>query len=493
MRVNLIILLLVSAFGSACSQEQTLTILHTNDIHANFLPHVAVWMKRTPKPMVGGMNELVYAVDSIRAIGSPTLLLDGGDVMTGNPISDMEYAGAQGGALFEMMNRVGYDASCPGNHDLDISQENLRSIIRIEKFPTSSANLVGNDGKVQFGKEYSIIERAGLKIGIFGLMTQNLAGVVNQNNITGIKVLSPTETAQRIVKELDPKTDLIIAITHQGVKEDSEMAANVRGLDVIVGGHSHTRLQKPKVVNDVVIVQAGSNCENLGVLQLSVENDRVTKYDGQLLQLWAQEGRKTRLSPLIDSLQVEIDKAYAEVIATLKEDWKRGDGETAIGNFITSAMAEAASAEIGLTNTHGIRKDMSAGPMTKRDLYEILPFRNVLVTFQLSGKELRSIMTYYFQRKPAIQMSGVRCQWKKTESGDIEIVQLEVNGSQVEDNKNYVCATSDFFAGQSKQYIGMEIERPIFSPKTLFDVVEQAARRAGVISTKIEGRYQEVH
>ncbi|MBM2846396.1 MAG: hypothetical protein HW407_1708 [Bacteroidetes bacterium] len=496
MRAKLLVLPLIVILASACSfsQQKAITILHTNDMHASFVPHEAVWIKSEPKPMVGGFNELVFAVDSIRAVIPATLLLDAGDVMTGNPISDMKYGGAEGGALFEMMNRIGYDASCPGNHDLDISQDNLRALVRIARFPSLSANLVDDKGKFQVGnRDYTIIERGGLKIGVFGLMLQNLAGMVNQNNIVGLKVLSPIETAQRLIDELDPKTDLIIAITHQGVEEDSDLAANVSGLDVIVGGHSHTRLQKPRLVNDVVIVQAGSNCENLGVLDLTVENDKVLKYDGRLLQLWAHDGRTTRLSPFIDSLKANIDEQYAEVIATLKEDWKRGNGETNVGNFVAGAMAEAAGAEIGLTNTHGLRKDVSAGPLTKRDLYEVLPFRNVLVTFQLSGEQLRSIMKYYLTKKPAIQLTGVTCDWRRAEKKEVEIVRLEVNGKRVDDNQRYTCATSDFFAGQSKGYIGMEIDRPVFLQKTVFEVVENAARKAKTIYSPVEHRIKEVH
>lgn len=487
---------LVAVLVSACNLsqgQQSITILHTNDMHAKFIPHQAFWVRSDPKPMVGGFNELAYCVDSIRGATPSTLLLDAGDVMTGNPISDMEYRGAQGGALFEMMSRIGYDASCPGNHDLDISQENLRGLAAIGTFPSLSANLVNDDGELSLGtREYTIVERGGLKIGIFGLMLQNLAAMVNQNNIVGLRVLSPIETARRIVAELEPKTDMLIAVTHQGVDEDSALAANVMGLNVIVGGHSHTRLRTPKVVNNVVIVQAGVDCENLGVLDVTIENKRVVKYNGQLLQLWAHEGRATRLSPFIDSIRTVIDREYSEVIATLKEDWKRGNGETGIGNFVTGAMAEAAGATIGFTNTHGLRKDLAAGPLTKRDLYEVLPFRNVLATFQISGKDLHSIMLYYVTKKPAIQITGVTCRWRRTSGGDIEIVKLEVNGKPVDKRRMYICATSDFFAGQAKGYIGQEIERPVFLHQTVFEAVEKAARKAMVISSKIENRFQEV-
>jgi 5'-nucleotidase / UDP-sugar diphosphatase len=495
MRFRVTVVVLASFFLSACSLgQQTITILHTNDMHANFTPHQAFWVKSEPKPMVGGMNELAFAIDSIRATNAATLLLDGGDVMTGNPISDLEYKGAEGGALYEMMNRIGYDAACPGNHDFDISQKNLSALIGLAKFPSLSANLVNDEGKFPVGnKDYVIIERGGLRIGIIGLMSQGLYGLVFQENLKGIKVLSPVETAQKLVKELRPKTDLLIALTHQGVEDDDQLAKSVTGLDIIVGAHSHTRLKSPKVTNGVIIVQAGSDCENLGVLTVTVENMKVVKFDGQLLQLWANGNHHSTLEPFIDSLRQGIDKAYAEVVATLKEDWKRGNGETNIGNFVAGAMAEAAGADIGLTNTHGLRKDVPAGPLTRRDIYEVLPFRNLLATFQISGTQLRSILTYYFTKKPAIQLTGVVCEYRKIPGGEVELVKVEVDGKPLIDNKRYVCATSDFLVGQAQGYIGMEILQPIYLRDTMFGVVEKAARKAGVITTKVENRFREVH
>src|SRR5262249_13543276 len=120
----------------ASGQPKSLTILHTNDIHASYVPHEALWVQSDPKPMVWGFEELWWTVDSLRKPKGATVLLDGGDIMTGTPISDIEYKEASGGALFEMMNMTGYDAWTIGNHDLDISQDNLRKLTAIAKFPT---------------------------------------------------------------------------------------------------------------------------------------------------------------------------------------------------------------------------------------------------------------------------------------------------------------------------------------------------------------------
>src|SRR5260221_3231572 len=121
--------------------------------------------------MVGGFQELSWMVDSVRKTKGDVLMLDGGDVMTGTPIAEFDYKNATGGALFEMMNLVGYDAWTIGNHDLDISRENLRHLIGILKCPTTSANLTDSAGALPFGNKRSvIIQKNGLRIAVFGMM-----------------------------------------------------------------------------------------------------------------------------------------------------------------------------------------------------------------------------------------------------------------------------------------------------------------------------------
>jgi 5'-nucleotidase / UDP-sugar diphosphatase len=476
------------------SQPKSITILHTNDIHANFVPHEATWMRETPKPMVGGINELSFALDSIRKIHTTTLYLDAGDVMTGNPITEYEYRGALGGALFEMLNMIGCDTWCLGNHDFDLGQQNLLKLTTIAKFPTVSANVVNDKGEYPVNnKPYVILERNGLKIGIIGVMSQGLYSLVNQTMLVGIKVLSPVETTQKFIDELQPKTDLIIALTHEGVDDDSVLAMNVHGLNVIVGGHSHTRLKKPKFINGVIIVQTGSYCENLGVLDLTVENKKVTEYNGQLIQLWYNSARpKTELSTFIDSVQHGIEKDYSQVLGTLKEDWTRNDNEeSGIGDFLADAQREAAHADVGFMNNSGIRKNLSAGPITKRDIFEILPFRNILSTFQVSGTELKTIVLNYIEKHLRIQTSGIRCEWKRNSDGTIAIVKLEINGKPFDEKATYVGAASDFFLGEAKHYLGIEILHPVYLQQTVFETLEKKVREEKEVDSKVENRFKE--
>ena len=482
-----LLLVTLSVVSSLTGQPKSLTILHTNDMHASFMPHEALWVRSVVKPMIGGFVELAFAADSIRKSAGPVLMLDAGDVMTGNPITERVYRDASGGGLFAMMNMIGYDAWCPGNHDFDLSQANLRALAAIARFPAVCANVVNDRNEYPVGnRPWVVIERGGLRIGVIGLMSQELYSLVNQNNLTGIRVLAPAATLQRFIDELDPQTDLLIALTHEGAREDSLLATEVHGLDIIVGGHSHTRLAKPKFVNGVIIVQTGSNAENLGELKITAENDRVTAYEGKLIPLWAGVKRApSAIAALADSFQGEIDKEYNEVIATLTEGWTRADGQSGVGTFLAEAQRTGAGADVGFMNNYGIRRDVPAGPLTKKALFEVLPFRNILTTFQLSGKELRAVMEYNIRKRPAIQIAGMCGRWKAGPDGAPLFVSIQVGGKPLDEGAMYRCAASDYFVGEALRYLGVEVRQPVFLQQTVFAAIEKAVRAAGTLSARV--------
>jgi 2',3'-cyclic-nucleotide 2'-phosphodiesterase (5'-nucleotidase family) len=246
-------------------------------------------------------------------------------------------------------------------------------------------------------------------------------------------------------------------------------------------------------VNGVIIVQTGSNCENLGVLDLTVDNGKVTKYNGLLVQLWYNSARpKTQLSAFIDSVGQGIEKDYSKVIGTLKQDWVRSDTESGIGNFIADAQREAAQADVGFMNSTGIRKNVSAGPITKRDIFEVLPFRNILVTFPLSSAQMRAIVLNYVERHLMIQTSGIRCEWKRGADGKVEIVKLEINGKPWDEKATYTGAASDYFMGEAKRYLGVDVSHITYLQQEVFGTIEKKVSDEKVIDSKVENRIKEI-
>lgn len=497
-------MVIVVAFGMLCStidvrtQPKTLTILHTNDMHASFLPHEAGWVQSSPKPMVGGFRELWWMVDSIRRSKGDVLVLDGGDVMTGTPISEFDYKGGTGGALFELMNMVGYDAWTIGNHDLDISQDNLRTLTAIARFPTVSANLVDTTGRLTLNnKDYVIVKKNGLRIGIIGLMAPDLFHLTNTNNLKGLKVLSPVEVVQKIIDKINRETDLIVALTHEGVDADSILAVSAHGLSIIIGGHSHTRLKTPKMINGVIVCQAGSNCENLGELELTIDGGKVTASNGKLLTLWARSDRpENEISKFIAEYKKNVDKDYGIILGTLSADWKRSrSGESNVGSFVADAIREGAKASVGITNSSGIRKDLSAGNITKLDLFEISPFRNYLCTFSLSGGELRGLVQRYLQSmiegKTSLDLSGITATWKR-ESGRAKIMNLKIDGQDIVDDRAYLIATSDFLINQSDKYLGMTPKKVNYTQTTISQMLVAKVQKEKTISGGIEMHFIEL-
>jgi 2',3'-cyclic-nucleotide 2'-phosphodiesterase (5'-nucleotidase family) len=219
----------------------------------------------------------------------------------------------------------------------------------------------------------------------------------------------------------------------------------------------------------VIIVQAGSNCENLGVLDLTVQNDHVTTWDGGLHQLWYDPVRpKNVVSALVDSFKAEIDKEYSEIIGTLKDPWNMDGWETGVGNFISDAQREAANADVAFMNNHGIRKKLSPGPMTKQDLFEVLPFRNILTTFRVTGKQLRDAPK------------------------SVQIVRLLVNGKPVDDNATYTGAASDYLMGEAKRYLGIDPPQLTHLNETVFNAVEKKIRAAKIVISPVEGRIRQI-
>jgi 2',3'-cyclic-nucleotide 2'-phosphodiesterase (5'-nucleotidase family) len=187
------------------------------------------------------------------------------------------------------------------------------------------------------------------------------------------------------------------------------------------------------------------------------------------------------MAALVDSIRGVIDREFGQTIATLSEDWRRQGQETNVGSFILEALRAAGGAQVAFVNSHGIRRDVPAGPLTRQELYEVLPFRNVVVTFQLTGRELRSALEHYVGKKPPVQMSGVTCTWEDRD-GTVVLTDLRVAGAPVRDDDTIVCATSDYFLGEADRYLGLTVQRPVFLRTTVFEAVERAARAAGTIS-----------
>ncbi|MCC3355511.1 5'-nucleotidase C-terminal domain-containing protein [Bacillus sp. REN16] len=464
-------------------EDYDLTIMHTNDTHA----------------ALDKMPKTVTAVKEVRAAKPDALLLHAGDAFTGT----LYFNEFQGEADLAMMKLMGFDAMTFGNHEFDLgsSSEGHQALVNFIKganFPFVSANVdFSKDAKFSGsfndsietnynnGQIYNgiIKEVNGEKVGIFGLTTEETEDISSPGSIEFENYLSEAEKA---VKAFETQgVNKIIALTHIGfddnaaVDNDLILAERVEGIDVIVGGHSHTTLSEPVVVakdeTPTIIVQTGNANSNLGVLNVEFDpNGVVVAHDGELVKIGDQQA-DPEAERVLAPFKTQVDAVAKEEIGVstpieLENPRTNGDNtkpsvrrnETILGNLITDGMLEKANSFTGknvimaLQNGGGIRAAINAGPITAGEVITVLPFGNTLATMDVTGAELKeafeiSVSQYPGENGGFLHVAGGKVKFDSTKPAGERIVSisyLNENGEYVEvqDDNIYTVATNAFTA-----------------------------------------------
>jgi 5'-nucleotidase len=260
-KITLLLLLICWHAASGFAQSKHITILHTNDVHSQVEPN---------KDNIGGMVRIATYIQQVRATEENVLLLSAGDMFQGTPYYNLFF----GAVEIELMNAMGYDFACLGNHEFDNGIDSLVKRLQEANFEIITANYdVSKTALRRLVKPYAIVEKGGFKIGIVGVGT-DLAPVSFGKNWEGIVINDPVETANTIAKQLkEQHCDLVICLSHIGYEDDIKLAENSRNIDLIIGGHSHTFLEKPDVRKnldgkDVPITQTGGNGKYIGRIDI---------------------------------------------------------------------------------------------------------------------------------------------------------------------------------------------------------------------------------
>jgi len=344
-----------------------------------------------------------------------------------------------------------------GNHEFDFGQEVLKQRIQEARFPVLAANVQG----ISDIKPYVLKEIAGLKIAIVGLITEETPIATHSKNVKGL-VFSPViDSAQKVLQELGDKPDLVIVLSHLGLSVDRWLAQAVRGIHVIIGGHTHTRIENPMQVNETLIVQAWEHAKVLGILDLTIQDRKVIQYEGKLAVI-----RPDQLKP--DSLVAEIvdrfkrqtaailDEVIGEAQVDLQSKGSRSQ-ETNLGNLVSDILRQGTQADVSLFNGGSIRADILKGPISMKDILSVLPFSNYPVVLKVKGHELKSIFEYGLTGPDSSgggfpQVSGIRLTYNPAAPEGQRIKDLQVGGIPLNPNAWYSLATIDFLAAGGDGY-----------------------------------------
>lgn len=472
-----------------------LTIFHTNDTHSAFLPRPAHW--RDDHRMIGGVIPLAWHLADQRRTAAPDVFLDAGDFMTGNPVCQLTGDGVPGVAIARMMTALGYDAGAIGNHEFDIGADLVARLIPYFGYPLFGADIETAADQPAFPHEPLILTEGDLRVGVFGVSCAGMSEVVTAAKLGGLHMADQAALVRAVARELDPKTDVIILLTHNGVDGDKALAAELdgAGIDVIVGGHSHTRLKQPLLEHGILIVQAGSKMTNLGRLDLQVQDDRVVSYDGRLIDLWSDGTyADEELTRLVTGYENQVMDKYGQQIGTLTVDLHKGRGEHNLGDWLADCLREQAGADVALVNSGGIRKSLNAGPLTALDINEMLPFANNLVRVRVTGTQLAAIVQQNADsgvggHHGILQVSGVRYEYRAAADGQTaEVVDVTVGGKPLDPAREYWVAMPDFVAMMGEVYLKTELPAVDDLGVTLAAAVTKAVTTAGTVQAPAGGR-----
>ena len=473
------------------SEVVKLTIVHVNDIHG-----------RVEEGDYDGMGfaKMMAKVKELREENPNLLLLNAGDTIHGLPIVTV----SKGEVMIELMNKAGFDAMAPGNHDFNYGYDRLLELQKKAKFPILAANIVKADGTKDF-KAYVIKEIGGVKVGIFGLATPETKYKANPKYTEGVDFENPLESAKAMVKVLKNRVDIIIALAHIGDDEDAhpsslEIAEKVDGIDLLVDGHSHSKYPEGVLVNGTLLVQAEDYLKNLGIVNIEVKGGKIIKKEAILFT--KEESKEIEadeeMAALVDGYK-EANKAVTDYVVGKTKVRLDGEreiaraGESNMGNLIADALLHATGAEAAIVNGGGIRTSIEVGEITKEQILALSPFGNYGILLALTGGDLLAAVENGVAVYPDTfggfpQVSGMTFKVDPNKPAGQRVVELKVQGQAVVKDKVYKIATNDFMAAGGDKYVSFLNGELLGEYEALEEIIADYITELGEVDIKAEGR-----
>jgi len=426
------LLLLFSVRVSAQKADAGATeiiILHVNDMHAK----------------IDNLPKLAYLADSLRKTHPFVFLVSAGDNFTGNPVVDM--ISDKGYPMIDLMNRCRFNVSAMGNHEFDLGQETLNKRFLQATFPFICCNFDASLALLKQPKPYLILN-AGKKIHIalLGIIEINDKGIpdTHPSKVTGIKFYNGLSKAREYTW-LKKKYGILIGLTHLGVEADIQLADSMPEFDEIIGGHSHTLIDKPRIENGVRIVQAGSNLKYIGKTTLRIEKGHVKECTDEVIPVSLLKNADTAMVRLCN--QYNSNEEFRKVVGIADTPL---EGYDAIGSLMTDAITHELKTDIAFQNRGGIRtSSMPKGNITLKDIYQLDPFGNLVVIYKMNVAEIRTLLTYSYNLSKGIDLlpSGMTYTVISDGKGNCLNVDLfDSSGKILDPDKEYSVAMNSYIS-----------------------------------------------
>ncbi len=477
------------------------TILHSNDMHGDFLAEA----KGESGNLIGGLALLSGYINKVRAEEENVLYVISGDMVQGSLI-DSEFKGI---STIEIMNYLAPDAVTLGNHELDYGLPHLLFMEKMANFPIVNANLYIKKYGKRLMNPYIVIKKAGFSILLTGIITEKVMDAISLDKLIGTFV-SLEDAAAEIGKICNAykksDIDLTIALTHIGFESDLELAKMLDpawGVDLIIGGHTHTILEQPAQVNNILITQAGTGTDQIGRFDIEVDDDTnaIIKWQWQLIPINESiAAPDADLMKFIETFKTEVDQKYNAIVTRLSEKLThpKREVETTLGNIFADALAESAESDVVLVGAGSIRVKALGPVVTLGDLKACFPYDDSLTRHKISGAQLQKIFAHIMRlgnRDGEGECYQVNSKVKAVYSDAAQkLTALTLDGVPVRADQTYTIMLQGYHLANSKANLAitnndlLALDGAKVVSTSAYQVIEEWFRNHQNESRKIEGR-----
>jgi 5'-nucleotidase/UDP-sugar diphosphatase len=477
------------------------TILHSNDMHGDFLAEVEVG----EGDLIGGLALLSGYLNKVRKEEENVLYVISGDMVQGSLI-DSEYKGI---STMEIMNYLAPDVVTLGNHELDYGLPHLLFLEKMANFPIVNANLYIKKYGKRLMNPYVILKKAGFEILFTGVITEKVMDAIALDKLVGtfVSLEEATDEIGKICNAYKKSDiDLTIVLSHIGHESDLAMAKMLNpdfGVDMIIGGHSHTILEQPDRVNNILVAQAGTGTNQIGRYDIVVDDDTnsIVDWKWQLVPISEDTAKADpNLNSFIASFKEEVDKKYNAMVTRFTEKLTHPlrEEESTLGNIMADALADAAESDVILVGAGSIRVKELGPVVTLGDLKACFPYDDSLTKYTITGEQLKRIFGHVMRIEnrdgegECYQVNGhVRAVYSDKEK---KLISLIIDGKPVNEKQQYTVTMQGYHFSNSKAYLNltneelMALECPKVITTSAYQVLEEWLRNHPNENRKIEGR-----
>ncbi|MGE5517526.1 MAG: bifunctional metallophosphatase/5'-nucleotidase [Bacteroidota bacterium] len=480
---------LLLAAVPAAADEARVTFLHFNDVY-EFMP----------AGDIGGLAAVKAVADRERAAHPGAVFTFGGDLLSPSVASSLTH----GAHMVDMLNHLDLAAAVLGNHEFDFGADVLHTRMAESRFPWLVTNVSEPDGTPFAGApRLMMLERNGIKIGLFGVLTVESASLSAGGR--DARFQSETDAARAAVQRLrEQGAELVVALTHVDVAQDVALARQVKGIDLILGGHDHNAVTIEE--GSTLIVKAGHDGVWLAAVDMVVDRaatPRVRSAGWRLLPTRGEAG-DPELAAIAQRYAGEMDAAMdvplASLAATLdsRQEAARG-GESSFGDFVADSLREALNADIALINGGGLRGNRlypAGSKLTRADIVREMPFGNTVMLLEVSGSDILAALEQGVSKAPALagrfpQVAGLSFSYDAKAPVGRRVLNASLGGAPIEPARRYRLATTDYLADGGDGYTMLKNGRVLIdraAAPLLSNVVMDHAQRLGTITPPPGGR-----